>query len=136
MIREKNNTYIYVKYFSVCCRKGKVSHNYFFLNRIRSIICSPKEPQNTTTKGLQAIRKAMKLKLWPIPKIIKPLKKKLSINELFLFLNKSLNLCSVNFFFMRWLYPNSFKVQKRYYRKEIIQSYLSHNQTSNYLNPW
>ena len=49
-----------------------------------------------TINGLQAIAKAMKLILLPIPKVIKPNIKRKIIMRLFLFLNKYLNLCSLD----------------------------------------
>ena len=69
----------------------EVVHDYLFFDLKSSLICSLKELQIITIKGLEAIIKVMKIILFPIPKVIKVNRKLTRIIKLFLFLNKSLN---------------------------------------------
>ena len=83
-------------------RLDKAIYFFFFLNLNKPINLSPTELQNVTTNELHTISPVKKLKLLPIPNTIKQRTRPPTIKALFLFLNKSLNLCSwdKSFFFL------------------------------------
>ena len=66
----------------------------FFFDLDIPINYSPNALQNITANELITISPVMKIKLLPIPNTIKQRTKAPTINALFLFLNKSLILCS------------------------------------------
>ena len=71
----------------------------FFFNLNIPINCSPNELQNMTTNGQHAISPEKKLNVFPIPNTIKQKANAPTIKAVFLSLNRSLNLSSLDKFF-------------------------------------
>ena len=119
------------------CSFDKAVHFFFFLNLNIPINWSPNELQNMTTNELHIISPVKKLKLLPIPNTTKQKTMPQTIKVLFLFLNKSLNLCfwDKSLFFLLEPSMEGAKIFKNHILKAFMRFILT-KYFLKYLSSW